>query len=170
MRFVITGEWSRNHLLRLILFLFAGYIACLWVSNALMYFSKMDLTPASVIDYYRGNEALFTQPRTYQGMLEVTHFHLFAMGILVMTLTHLLLFIPVSLRLKGGLTVLTFFSAIGNELAGWGVRFLHPSLAVVKIGLFLLLQGSLLALLGLLVHGMLKKRRNAYSDSQDSRE
>ena len=41
------------------------------------------------MDYYLGNEALFTSPRSYQGLLEVSHFHLFAMGMLLLVLTHL---------------------------------------------------------------------------------
>ena len=100
MRFVITGEWRRNSLLRLIIALFLLYTAGLWVTNALLYFNKMKLTPTSVVEYYRGSEERFTRPRTYQGLLEISHFHLFAMGILILTLTHLVLFVPLPVRLK----------------------------------------------------------------------
>jgi len=169
MRFVITGEWSRNRLLRLILLLFLVYTTLLWVTNLLLYFQKMGLTYQSVVDYYLGNEERFTQPRSFQGMVEVAHFHLFAMGMLVMTLTHLLLFIPTSLKLKGSLILATFFSAIGDEAAGWGVRFVHPSFAYAKIGFFVLLQASLLLLIILLFLGTTGRLRNAYMDSADKR-
>ena len=80
MRFVVTGEWNRNRLLQTIVVLYSLYVGGLWVTNALLYFAKMGLTPASVVSYYRGNEEQFLSPRSYQGMLEVAHFHLFAMG------------------------------------------------------------------------------------------
>ena len=56
MRFVITGEWSRNRLLQTIVVLYAGYVALLWVTNTLLYFDKMSLTPASVVAHYLGDE------------------------------------------------------------------------------------------------------------------
>jgi hypothetical protein len=148
LRFVVTGEWSRNRLLQTIVVLYSFYVAALWVTNALLYFHKMGLTPTSVTDYYLGNEAIFTSPRSYQGLLEVSHFHLFAMGMLLLVLTHLMLFVPVSNRLKAWLIVVPFFSAILDEGAGWLVRFGHPAFAWAKIGGFLLLQTSLAVLIG----------------------
>ncbi|MEX0827915.1 MAG: hypothetical protein WD005_03080, partial [Haliea sp.] len=72
MRFVISGEWTRNRLLRLIIFFFLAYIAVFWLTNALLYFLKMDLTYQSVVDYYLGSEEKFLQPRSYQGLLEIS--------------------------------------------------------------------------------------------------
>jgi len=43
-RFVVTGEWSRNRLLQTIVVLYVIYVAGLWVTNALLYFNKMGLT------------------------------------------------------------------------------------------------------------------------------
>ncbi len=147
MRFVVTGEWTRNRLLQTIVVLYALYVAGLWLTNLLLYFQKMGLTPASVVDYYLGSEANFTSPRSFQGLLEVSHFHLFAMGILLLVLTHLMLFVPIANRLKAGLIVVPFFSAILDEGAGWLVRFAHPAFAYAKIVGFLLLQTSLATLI-----------------------
>jgi hypothetical protein len=147
MRFVITGEWTRNRLLQTIVVLYALYVGGLWLTNALLYFHKMGLTPTSVTDYYLGNEAMFTSPRSYQGLLEVSHFHLFAMGMLLLVLTHLMLFVPVRNGLKAWLIVVPFFSAILDEGAGWLVRFVHPAFAWAKISGFLLLQTSLAVLI-----------------------
>ena len=147
MRFFVTGEWTRNRLLQTIVALYALYVSGLWLTNALLYFNKMGLTPSSVTDYYLGNEAIFTSPRSYQGLLEVTHFHLFAMGMLLLVLTHLMLFVPVSNRLKAWLIVVPFFSAFLDEGAGWLVRFGHPAFAWAKIGGFLLQQTSLATLI-----------------------
>jgi hypothetical protein len=145
-RFVITGEWSRNRLLQAIVVLYALYVSALWVTNALLYFSKMGLTAASVVDYYLGSEERYLSPRSYQGLLEVSHFHLFAMGMLLLVLTHLALFVPASPRLKVALVVVPFGAALLDEGAGWLVRFVAPGFAYLKIAGFLLLQGSLAAL------------------------
>ncbi|WP_139558056.1 hypothetical protein [Methylotetracoccus oryzae] len=147
MRFFVTGEQRRQSMINLIILMFLGYIALFWVSNALMYFHKMNLTPQSVVAYYLGSEEQFTQPKSYQSLLEVTHFHLFSMGILVLTLTHLLLFTALNPTLKLWLTGATFVSAVADELAGWLVRFAHPAFAYFKIGAFLALEISLAALL-----------------------
>jgi hypothetical protein len=146
-RFFVTGEWTRNRLLQTIVALYALYVSGLWLTNTLLYFHKMGLTPTSVTDYYLGNEAIFTSPRSYQGLLEVTHFHLFAMGMLLLVLTHLMLFVPISNRLKAWLIVLPFFSALLDEGSSWLVRFGHPAFAWLKISGFLLLQASLATLI-----------------------
>ena len=147
MRFVVTGEWSRNRLLQTIVVLYVVYVGGLWLTNALLYFKKMSLTPSSVVDYYLGNEERFLQPRSYQGLLEVSHFHLFAMGMLLLVLTHLMLFVPIANRWKAWLIALPFFAALLDEGAGWLVRFVHPAFAWAKIAGFLLLQTSLATLI-----------------------
>ena len=58
MRFVITGEWDRNRLLQTIVALYSVYVIGLWVTNALLYFSKMSLYPSSVVEYYLGADNL----------------------------------------------------------------------------------------------------------------
>lgn len=147
MRFVITGEWTRNKLLRAIVWCFLGYTFILWLTNFGLYFSKMNLHPSSVVEYYRGNEEKFLQPRSLLGLLEQLHFHSFAMGILLLTLTHLLLFVPLSPSTKAWGIAVSFVSALTGELSGWAVRFLHPVFASVKVVSFVVLQGTLLWLM-----------------------
>ncbi len=149
MRFVITGEWTRNRLLQTIVSLYALYVTGLWLTNALLYFSKMNLTPSSVIDYYLGSEQRFLSPRSYQGLLEVSHFHLFAMGMLLLVLTHLMLFVPLRNRTKAWLIVTPFLAALLDEGSGWLIRYLSPHFAYLKIAGFLALQASLALLVGL---------------------
>ncbi|NOT85609.1 MAG: hypothetical protein HOP02_12720 [Methylococcaceae bacterium] len=159
MRFFVSGEQHRKTLLNTLILMFLGYIALLWVSNGLMYFHHMNLTPQSVVDYYLGSEAHFTQPRSYQGMLEVSHFHLFSMGILVLTLTHLMLMTDFSNYLKIWLSSLTYLSALADEGGGWLVRFVHPAFAYFKIGAFILLELSLAALLIVVMASLIRSRR-----------
>ncbi|MDD5125752.1 hypothetical protein, partial [Methylovulum sp.] len=147
MRFFVTGEQQRKALINALVLMFLGYIVLLWLSNGLMYFHRMDLTPESVVAYYLGSEEQFTQPRSYEGMLEVSHFHLFSMGMLVLTLTHLMLMTEFPVRLKIWISGFTYLSAIGDEAGGWLVRFVHPNFAYFKIAAFLLLEFSLATLL-----------------------
>ena len=149
MRFVVTGEWNRNRLLQTIIVCYALYVIALWATNALLYFDKMSLTPSSVVSYYLGNEAEYRPPRSAEGMLEVAHFHLFAMGMLLLVLTHLVLFVPVSVHTKVAMIAFPFLSAALDEGGGWLVRFVDPGFAWLKIAGFLALQASLAALIGL---------------------
>jgi hypothetical protein len=165
MRFVVTGEWTRNRLLKAIVCCFLGYTLLLWASNFGMYFSKMTLAPASVVEYYLGSEEKFMQPRTAQGMLEVLHFHSFAMGILLLTLTHLMLFVPLSPRTKAWGICTAFVAGIGDELAGWGVRFLHPGFAFAKVGFFVVLQAVLFWLMALVARALVFDQPSAYTQT-----
>jgi hypothetical protein len=172
-RFFVTGEWSRNRLLQTIVVLYVVYVSGLWLTNALLYFNKMSLTPSSVVEYYLGSESVgamerFQQPRSYQGLLEVSHFHLFAMGMLLLVLTHLMLFVPVSNRLKAWLIALPFAAALLDEGASWLVRFAHPGFAWMKIGGFLLLQGSLLALILVSLWAVFSGDSESYTSGEPS--
>lgn len=158
MRYFVTGEQQRKALLNALVLMFLGYVALLCVSNALMYFNHMDLTASSVTAYYLGSEEQFTQPRSYQGMLEVSHFHLFSMGMLIVTLTHLMLMTDFSVRIKIWLSGLTYISALADEGGGWLVRFVHPGFAYFKIGAFLLLELSLIALVVIVTASLIYAR------------
>jgi hypothetical protein len=162
MRFVITGEWSKNRLLQLIIVLFLVYVALLWLTNALLYFHKMGLTYTSVTEYYLGAEEKFLPPRSYQGMLEIAHFHLFAMGILLLTLTHLMLFVPLRAKLKPWFVVVPFTAALVDEGGGWLVRFVHPGFAYLKIAGFLVLEASLAVLIGVSLWTVFAGTQDAY--------
>ncbi len=170
MRFVVTGEWTRNHLLKAIVWCFLAYTLLLWASNFGMYFSKMTLAPSSVVEHYLGNEERFLQARTLQGMMEVLHYHSFAMGILLLTLTHLLLFVPISMRVKAWGICIAFGAGIGDELAGWAVRFVHPGFAVVKVAMFVLLQATILWLMALVTRALLFEQPSAYTEGDPEAE
>jgi hypothetical protein len=164
MRFVVTGEWTRNRLLKAIVCCFLVYVAVLWVTNGALYFSKMSLDPSSVVAYFRGDEARYAEPRSLLGLLEQLHFHSFAMGILLLTLTHLLLFVPLSLRLKAWGICLSFSSGLVGELAGWGVRFVHPAFAYLKIASFVTLQLVILLMMIVVAWALLFDAPSAYSE------
>ena len=165
MRFTVTPDWKDNQLLRLVLVWFLVFVALLWLTNALLYFNKMNLTPASVVAYYLGDEALFTQPRSYQGLLEITHFHLFAMGILVLTMAHLLLFVPMPNRRKAIVVSVAFIAALADEAAGWLVRFVSPAFATLKVAAFVTLEAVLAFMIGAVLWAIFTAQPNDYRSS-----
>ena len=166
MRFVVTGEWTRNRLLKSIVTCFLAYTAILWATNFGLYFAKMSLRPSSVVHYFLGNEDRFLEPRSFVGLLEQLHFHSFAMGILLLTLTHLLLFVPISPRIKGLGICIAFLSGMLGELAGWGVRYLHPVFAYLKVGAFVTLQSVILWLMVIVARALFTNAPSAYADGE----
>lgn len=163
MRFVVTGEWTRNRLLIVIVWLFLLYTFLFWITAGAMYFTKMGLTYQSVVTHYLGDEATYRQPHTVEGMIETAHFHLFAMGMLLMTLTHLLLFVPLPNGLKAWLIALAFTGGLVHEASGWLVRFVSPRFAYAKIAGFLTLQISLLVLMVAAAWALLTRAPSAYT-------
>jgi magnesium-transporting ATPase (P-type) len=97
--------------------------------------------------------------------MEVSHFHLFAMGIFLVSLMHLLLFVPVNGLLKLALIVAAFTSAFLDEASGWLIVFVSPLFAYMKITSFVILQLSLITTIALSVWSVAMSKRNAYSDS-----
>ncbi len=166
MRFVVTGELHRNRLLQTIIILYSLFVAGFWVTNALLYFNKMGLAPASVVAYYLGSEESFLPARSFQGLLEVSHFHLFAMGMLLLVLTHMVLFISVSNRTKLTLIVVPFLAAGLDEGSSWLVRYASPLFAYTKIAGFLLLEASLAALVGISLWSVLTGSSENYKSSE----
>lgn len=133
MRYFVNGEQQRKLLLNALVLMFLAYMFLQWISNGMMYFHRMDLTFDSVVTYYCGNEEQFIPAKSYDGMLEVLHFHLFSMGMLAVTLTHLMLMTDFSTHLKIWLSSLTFFlRSPKNWLDGSFVSFIH-NLPILKL-------------------------------------
>lgn len=147
MRYLQGGGFQNNPFMRLTLGLTLLLMVGFVITNFALYFSKMDLTPGSVIAYYNGSEEEFRPARTFQSMVEVAHSHLPMMAIVMLLLTHLVIFAPFSKAGKVTFILAAFLSALFNEGAGWLVRFVHPDFALLKVISFVTLQGALIFLL-----------------------
>lgn len=158
MRYMQDGGFETNPLMRLTLGLTLAILVAFWVTNVAMYFSRMDLRPSSVVAYYKGSEEDFRPPRSAASMLETSHAHLPMMGLVLLLLTHLAIFVPVSKGVRMGLIGSAFAGAALEEGAGWLVRFVDPRFALLKVCGFLALQASLLLLLGALGLLLLRAR------------
>jgi hypothetical protein len=141
------GGFQNHPLMRLTLGLTLLLLVGFWATNAALYFSKMSLSPASVVSYYCGSEADFTPPRSYGSMLEVTHSHLAMMAMVLLFLTHLVIFVPAPRAAKAAFIVATFLSALTGEAAGWLVRFVSPGFAILKVAGFVTLQLTMATLI-----------------------
>ena len=150
MKYLQSGGFQSHPLMRLTLLWTLVFISGLWITNAFLYFSRMSLTPSSVEKYYLGSEEEYSQPRSAQSMLEVTHGHLPVMGMVLLLLTHLMIFSPYSDRIKKTFIGACFLSALLGEASGWLVRFVHPAFSWLKIISFISLQGCL----GFLILGL----------------
>ena len=157
------GGFQDHPLMRLTLLWTSAFLTGLWGTNFFFYFSKMGLTPRSVVDYYRGSEALFTQPRSFETMLETTHFHLPMMAVVVLILTHLAIFAPFSRRTKTWIISGTFGSALLEEGSGWLVRFVWTGFAILKILSFFVFQFFMAFLLFALVRYLLAASKHKHS-------
>ncbi len=143
MRYLQSGGFQSQPLMRLTLGFALLLLAGLWFTNLALYFSRMSLAPASVVSYYLGNEADFRPPRSLQSMLEVTHMHLPMFALVLLLLTHLVLFAPFGTRAKLTVIATSFGSALLSESAGWLVRFVHPGFAPLKVLGFVAFQLTL---------------------------
>jgi hypothetical protein len=147
MKYMLNGSFQSHPLMRLTLIFTVLLLVGFWLSNFALYFASMNVTPQSVVEYYLGSEADYRLPRTYQSMLEVTHMHLPMMAVVILLLTHLLIFTPLLRRTKAGVIISAFSSALAFESAGWMVRFVHPGFAWLKIAGFIVLQATIAFLL-----------------------
>lgn len=147
MKYMEKGGFQSQALMRATLGWTLVLLSGFWVTNLVLFVSRLGVTPASVAAYYLGSEADFRPPRTAGAMLEVTHAHLPMMALVVLLLTHLMIFAPYSKRAKIALIAAAFLSAFLDEGAGWLVRFVHPGFAWLKLLAFVTLQGILAFLL-----------------------
>jgi hypothetical protein len=158
MRVLNNGQWQRQDLMRLILGLFLVYMLLFWATNWVLWFTKFSFDPAVLAAYYLGDPTseFGAPPRPVAAMAETSHMHLFAMGMLLLTLTHLVIFLPLPMRVKGTLVVGTFLTALLEQSAGWLIRFGGPGFAWLKIGAFVGLQVVLLGLIVALLTGIVR--------------
>lgn len=170
MKYMQNGGYQNQALMRLTIGLTLVFLTLFTVTSFAIYFSKMSLDPASVVTYYLGSEEEFIPARSSQSMLEVSHGHLAMMALVLLMLTHLLLFAPFSRRTKVAFVSGAFASGLMSEAGGWLVRFVDPSFAILKVAGFVGLQASLIFLLTSLAIFLLRARsaeRAARMETQD---
>ena len=148
MKFLVNGEIiGKSRLLQIILYFSLLYLAVLWVTSLLLYVDKLGFTHTAVVGYYLGSDEEYTNPVSYRGLLEVTHFHFFAYGMVLLLVNHLMAAVSLPGSLKLFLIVLSSVSGVANISAGWLVRYVSPHFSYLKIGSFIAFQLSFIVLL-----------------------
>jgi len=117
---------------------------------------RSGFNPHAIAAYYRGGESEMSFAKSFWQLLEVSHFHLFTIPVVVLILSHLLYATPYSVRLRVWLTAMAFSGAFLDALGPWGVRYVSPGCvyglmlgwALLAVGLSLIVFLSLLAMWG----------------------
>ena len=149
MRVMMTGPTQRT-LSKVILAFFYLYFLLHWFTGILMFRDKLGFSYQGVVRYFLGDPELFMTPRSFIGLLEVTHFHLFAMGLFFVVFTHLLMFSPLKEGIKATLIWLLGLSLLADIGSSWLTRYVAAPFAWLKLGSFWVFQiVCLILLLGL---------------------
>jgi hypothetical protein len=149
---------------------FAAFLVVQAVSAAALFATKIGPGPARVRTFYLGDAAAFAAPRTLAGLLEVAVPHLAAIPLVLFAVAHVVAFAralgPRALR---ALSALSFGSAALGIVVGFGVRYVSPALAWVKIGAFGGLEAALLAWASFLVLAFVPFRAPALAPPRSTR-
>ncbi len=156
MRFFISSELKKNDFLKIIIFFTILFFFFLWITNVLLYM-QIGFNYSSIVEFYLGNEETFRPPKSYIGLLEEAHFHFFSMAILLVTLTHLILFTSISSQIKITLILLSFTSTFMEIISSWLIRYVSPHFAYLKLGSFYVMQLTLLVMMAIIIVYLFKK-------------
>ena len=156
MRFFISCELKRNDFLKIIIIFTTIFFFFLWLTNILLYM-QIGFNFEGIVGYYLGNEETFRPPKSYIGLLEEAHFHFFSMAILLVTLTHLILFTSIGSGWKLTLILASFISSFLEIISSWLIRYISPLFAYLKLGSFIVMQVSLLLLITIIIIYLFRK-------------
>ena len=111
---------------------FVGLGLC---TNGLFQLTRIGPTLHRIAVYYRGGDLgeAMTFPKTFAQLLELTHFHTFLMGVVLLILAHLVLGTAVSPRLKTSLIILAWAGSLGDIASYWLIRYVSPAFAVLQL-------------------------------------
>jgi len=121
---------------------------------------KIGFTPSSVTNYYLGNPEIFRQPKSYGSLVEETHFHLFAMGIILMTLNHLMLFSKLKDSYKILIIIISFTSCLLDIGSSWLVRYVSSSFSLLKVSSMITEQVFLVLLIFIIIKSIFTKEND----------
>ena len=158
MRFFVTKDLNKNSALKLIIFFALIFFLGLIITNFLFMY-KIGFTPSSVTEYYLGNPDIFREPKSYGSLVEETHFHLFAMGIILMTLNHLMLFSNLKNSHKVLIIIISFTACLLDISSSWLVRYVSSSFSIVKVTSMIVEQVFLVLLIIIITRSIFLKNQ-----------
>src|SRR5262245_54736409 len=121
-------QWGTRFAYTLFL-LFCGAAYAVMTALALQ---RSGLSPSGIAAYYAGDEAAQRYGKTTGELLEVTHFHLFAMPLLLFVQGHLFLLTRWPLRLKVALVTAGALGIALDLAAPWLIVYVSHGCALLK--------------------------------------
>ena len=114
---------------------FLIFVAVGMLTIGLYQFKRIGAAYDLVVAYYRGGELgqEMTYPKTFTQLLETTHFHAFIMGIVFLTLAHILTATGLSPRVKWSIIGLAFFSSLADIAGPWLIRYWSAAFALLQL-------------------------------------
>ena len=114
-------------------FLFFALIGLL--TTGIYQVARIGITYQRVVAYYRGGELgrEMAFPKTFVELLELSHFHVFIMGVIFLILAHLLLATAIRPRLKAAFIVLAFAGSFLDVAGYWLIRYVSPGFAILHL-------------------------------------
>lgn len=134
--FTRKGNWlSQSSLeIRWIYSLFLVFALVGHLSFLLISVYRVGPTYAAIVRHYRGSEGgEMAFPKEFLELLEVTHFHAYIEGIVLLVLAHLFVAAPLSRRIKWGVIGLAFGSTFLDLISPWLIRYSYPQAAYAQI-------------------------------------
>lgn len=87
----------------------------------------------AIVQHYRGNERDMTFPKSFLQLLELSHAHAFIMGILYLTMAHILIATRISTHLIMFLIVVGFIVTLADLVSPWLIRYGGSEYAMVLL-------------------------------------
>jgi len=120
--------------IRLIYSLFIVFALVGHFSFILISVKRIGSTVTEIIRHYRGDSGSeIAFPKEFMELLEVTHFHAYIEGILLLVLAHLFAAVPWAKRIKIVVIATAFFSTFLDLLAPWLIRYISPDAAYLQM-------------------------------------
>jgi hypothetical protein len=128
---------------------------------------RIGWSPHAIAVYYRGGESEMSFPKQFWQMVEVSHFHLFSVPVVVLILSHLVSSTQISVRARIGLTVTTYLGA-ALEMAGpWAVRYVAGGFAYALLAGWVLLAAGMSCMVVISLAAMWGPERWSVNDDRD---
>lgn len=146
-----NGNFHNKQQLNLTLLLSVVFLVFFWIITTVLFSTKLGYSPQSIAFYYLGNAEHFQPARNAMSMLEVTHSHTAMLAVVLLLITHLLVFVPLQAKHKRFLTFSVFISGFVSEAAPWAIRYISADFAWFKLCGFIVMQLSVSTILILLL-------------------
>jgi len=134
--FTKKGTWltQASQEIRLIYSLFIVFAVVGHLTFILISVKRIGPTVTDIVRHYRGDpgsEIAF--PKEFMELLEVTHFHAYIEGILLLVLAHLFAAVPLSKKIKIAVIATAFGSTFLDLSAPWLIRYISPYAAYLQV-------------------------------------